>query len=170
MLYLDAEKFQMLLVVRAGNRIGAHDRARGLVVIGGGFTGQAQHHKMTILKSQTRVARRFEREQRIVPVVYIENTLSCEISHGWEAEIRNCCNAAFYVLKAFWASDLPDAYNSILRPRQSRKAPTASFAALPLRIRVAFKAFKNIEASLKTRFCRGFRGVVGAYGAATQKQ
>src|SRR3990167_1173765 len=72
--HLDAEELQMLFPVRAGNRIGAHQRTAGFLL-------QADHHQLTILETQTRITGALEAEQRVVPMVNAKNALGVKIAH-----------------------------------------------------------------------------------------
>jgi hypothetical protein len=72
--HLDAEELQMLFPVRAGDRVGAHKRtAIGLL--------QADHHELTVLKAQARVAGALEAEQGVVPVMNTEDTFVVHVAH-----------------------------------------------------------------------------------------
>src|SRR5471030_2883044 len=72
--HLDAEELEMLFPVRAGNRVSAHKRAAvGLL--------QADHHELTVLEAQARVAGALEAEQSVVPVMNTEDTLVVHVAH-----------------------------------------------------------------------------------------
>ena len=90
--HLDAEEFQMLFPVRAGDGVGAHQRA-AIVLL------QTDHHELTILEAQARITGALEAEQRIVPVVDAEHALDVHIAHDdfleeLQRQRRDC--AAFY--------------------------------------------------------------------------
>ncbi len=72
--HLDAEEFQMLFPVRAGNRISTHERTTVWLL-------QTDHHELTVLETQTRVAGALETEEGIVPVVDAEDTLVVHVAH-----------------------------------------------------------------------------------------
>ena len=72
--HLDAEEFQMLFPVRAGDRVSAHKRAAIWLL-------QADHHELPVLEAQARVAGALEAEQGIVPVMNTEDTLVVHVAH-----------------------------------------------------------------------------------------
>ena len=70
---LDAEEFQLVLIRRAGEGIGAHQRpALGL---------DAHHDELTAAEAETRRARRAETEQTVGPVTDADDALGVEIAH-----------------------------------------------------------------------------------------
>ncbi|MNE42802.1 hypothetical protein D3C80_1369500 [compost metagenome] len=71
---LDAEELEMLFPVRAGDRVCTHKRpAIGLL--------QADHHELTVLEAQTRVAGALEAEQGVIPVMDTEYTFVVHVAH-----------------------------------------------------------------------------------------
>jgi hypothetical protein len=73
-LYLDTEEFQMFLMIRAGNAIGAHDRLL--------IDPQAQHDEVPVLESQSLVTRRGEAEDRLIPMMDGQYALCSDCSHA----------------------------------------------------------------------------------------
>ena len=73
-LYLDAEEFQVLFVIRAGDTVGAHQWTP--------LDLQADHHELTVLEAQACIASGLEAEQRIVPMVHTENALYVQVAHA----------------------------------------------------------------------------------------
>ncbi|MCY1529167.1 hypothetical protein D9M68_643000 [compost metagenome] len=72
--HLDAEEFQVLFPVRAGDGVGAHQRTAAFLL-------QADHHELAIFEAQARVAGALEAEQRVVPVMNAEDALGVEVAH-----------------------------------------------------------------------------------------
>src|SRR5690606_27115515 len=70
---LDAEKFQVLFVIRAGNTVGAQQRAT--------IDHQPDHDELAVLETQAGVACRCETEKKIIPVPHTENAFAVECCH-----------------------------------------------------------------------------------------
>ncbi len=61
-LHLDAQEFEVLFVVGAGDAVGPQQRLA--------FNFQSDHHEVAIVEPQGRVTRRGEGKQGVVPVVH----------------------------------------------------------------------------------------------------
>ena len=72
--HLDAEELQVLFPVRRSDGIGAHERTAAFLL-------QADHHELTVLEAQARVAGALEAEQGVVPVVHTEDTFVVHVAH-----------------------------------------------------------------------------------------
>ena len=97
--HLDAEKFEVLLVVGADDAVGAQQR---LVV-----DLQPDHGEVAVGEPQRRVARGGEAEQAIGPVVHGQDTLFVECAHGWTGMIETEGTARIGLVSrffyAYWA-------------------------------------------------------------------
>src|SRR5690606_16733160 len=71
--YLDAEKLQIRLVVCTDDTVGAQQRPA--------IHFQANHHKLTVDETQAVLARAFETEQRVIPVMDFKDALNRDIGH-----------------------------------------------------------------------------------------
>ena len=71
---LDAVKLEVLVVVGARQAEGAEQRAA--------VDLQPQHHEVPVLEAEGGVARRGEAEERVVPVVDVEDLFLVEGAHG----------------------------------------------------------------------------------------
>ena len=71
--HLDAEEFEMLLVVRARDAVGASQRPA--------LHLQPDHHELAVGEAQCAVPRGAEAEQGIVPVVHAQNALGRQVAH-----------------------------------------------------------------------------------------
>ena len=76
--HLDAEELEVLIVVRAGDAVGAQQRLA--------VDRQAEHHEVAVAKAQGGVARGAKRKQRLVPVVDMQNAFGAEVCHGRRRE------------------------------------------------------------------------------------
>ncbi|MDR6357895.1 hypothetical protein Q3H58_004566 [Pseudomonas psychrotolerans] len=72
--HLDAEELQVLFVVRAGDAVGAHQRATA-------FGFQADHHELTVFETQARITGGLEAEQGVVPVMNAQDALGVQVAH-----------------------------------------------------------------------------------------
>jgi hypothetical protein len=63
----------VLFVIGAGDAVGARQRTAVDV--------QAHHHELAVLEAQSRIARRHETEQRVVPVTHFQDALGVETRH-----------------------------------------------------------------------------------------
>ena len=72
--HLDAEELQVLFPVRAGDRVGAHQRAAAFLL-------QADHHELAILEAQARITGTLEAEQRVIPVMNTEDAFVIHVAH-----------------------------------------------------------------------------------------
>jgi len=73
-LHLDAEEFQVILIVGAGDAVGAQQRPP--------VDFQADHDELAVFKAQARVAGRGETEQRLVPMPHTQDCFSADRRHG----------------------------------------------------------------------------------------
>ena len=71
--HLDTEELKMLLVVRAGDTVGTHQRTP--------FDFQTDHDELTVLETQPLVTRGLETEQRVIPVMHTEDSLDVQVAH-----------------------------------------------------------------------------------------
>ena len=83
--HLDAQELEVLLVIRAGDAVGAQQRTV--------IDVESHHHELPVLESQARVPRGGERELCIGPMMYLEDalrsyssqdTVTCRIFNGAE--------------------------------------------------------------------------------------
>ena len=72
--HLDAQELQVLLVVRAGDAVGAHHRLL--------IDAQTQHDEMPVLEAQRLIARRGEAEDGFIPVVHRQHPFRSDRSHA----------------------------------------------------------------------------------------
>ena len=77
---LDAEEFQVVIVVSAGDAVRARQRSSLL--------RQADHQKLSVDEAQGGVARGAKTEQRFVPVMNRKDALCGIIAHGLDPAVR----------------------------------------------------------------------------------
>ncbi len=70
---LDREELQVLLPVRAGDRIRAHQWTS--------IRFHSDHHELPAVETEAGIARGAEAEQRVVPVLHVDHVLGCHGHH-----------------------------------------------------------------------------------------
>src|SRR6266851_1733133 len=71
--YLDRKEFEPVLVIGAGDAVGAQQRLLADL--------QADHGEFAVAKTERRMARGGEAEQRVGPVMDAENAFLIEVAH-----------------------------------------------------------------------------------------
>ncbi len=88
--HLDAEELQVVLVVGAGDGVGAHQRLAVHL--------QADHHELAVLEAQAALAGGAEAEQGVVPVMDAEHLFKRKLAHAGSSECERSPGGETYML------------------------------------------------------------------------